>query len=156
MTPATSTSRPMTESDIPGTVAIDALCQGHPWSAGSFREELARGGSGFARIREGEGGEIAGYICAWVSVDELHVGTVGVRPDLRRRGIGKSLVEEALAWGRERGAAAAHLEVRAGNAPAIALYEGLGYHRVGVRRGYYPDNGEDAHLLFLDFLEARP
>jgi ribosomal-protein-alanine N-acetyltransferase len=45
-----------------------------------------------------------------------------------------------------------HLEVRAGNAPAIALYEGEGFVRVGVRRGYYPAAGgrEDALLLRLE------
>ena len=53
-------------------------------------------------------------------------------------------------WATSRGAVLAHLEVRAGNHAAIALYTGLGYRRVGIRRAYYSDNGEDAHLLMRE------
>jgi ribosomal-protein-alanine N-acetyltransferase len=60
------------------------------------------------------------------------------------------MLSRAHDWAVARGATAAHLEVRAGNAPAIAMYESMGYRRVGVRRGYYADNGEDAVLYFAD------
>jgi [ribosomal protein S18]-alanine N-acetyltransferase len=44
------------------------------------------------------------------------------------------VVDQARGWGSER----LLLEVRAGNAPAIALYRGAGFREDGLRRGYYP------------------
>ncbi|MDP9189370.1 MAG: hypothetical protein M3O25_08995, partial [Actinomycetota bacterium] len=41
------------------------------------------------------------------------------------------------------------LEVRVSNLPAIAMYEGLGFHSAGRRRRYYHDNGEDALIMWL-------
>lgn len=142
-------ARRMEPADLPAVLALDARCQGHPWTLGGFREEISRGEEGFPVVRPLADGAIAGYLCAWMVVDEMHLGTVGVDPALRRSGIGRDLVVRSLEWAASRGAAGAHLEVRASNSAAIALYESLGYHRVGIRRAYYPDNGEDAHLLFL-------
>lgn len=129
---------------------LDELCQPHPWGPAIFQGELLRGDSGYAMVLEDGAGGLDAYFCGWVVVDEFHVGNVGVRPELRRRGLAKSMMDDAHRWARSRGAGLAHLEVRAGNAAAIALYEGLGYRRVGVRKGYYADNGEDAHLLVAD------
>ncbi len=140
----------MEESDIAAVAALDAICQGHPWVAGHFRDELARGDDGFARVAAGAGGGIAGFVCCWVVLDEMHVGTISVDPAARRGGIGKAMLSQAHEWAVGRGATAAHLEVRAGNAGAIAMYESMGYRRVGVRRGYYADNGEDAVLYFAE------
>ena len=39
------------------------------------------------------------------------------------------------------------LEVRASNLPAQALYEKYGFAKVGVRRRYYADDGEDAVVM---------
>ena len=148
--------RPMEERDIVDVCRIDALCQGHPWSPVHFRDELSRGESEHARVLAEPTGRIVGYICAWFVCDELHVGTVGVDPDLRRQGMGRELVRRAHRWAIERGGAVAHLEVRAKNVAALALYASLGYRRVGIRRGYYPDNNEDAHLLLCDLAVAAP
>jgi len=146
--------RPMEKRDIADVCRLDALCQGHPWSPVHFQDELSRGESEHARVLAGPDGRIVGCICAWLVCDELHVGTVGVDPLLRRQGVGRELVHRAHLWAIERGGAVAHLEVRAGNVAALALYESLGYRRVGVRGGYYPDNGEDAHLLLCDLVAA--
>jgi N-acetylglutamate synthase len=47
----------------------------------------------------------------------------------RRRGYARKLVTLGLAWARQAGGRRAGIQVLAGNAPAIALYEGLGYVR---------------------------
>jgi len=44
------------------------------------------------------------------------------------------------------------LEVRASNTPAIALYQSLGFIKVGIRKKYYEDNQEDALLMVCDQL----
>jgi ribosomal-protein-alanine N-acetyltransferase len=46
----------------------------------------------------------------------------------------------------------ATLEVRQGNAPAIALYEGLGFKPVALRPHYYLDTQEDALLMWKERL----
>ncbi len=48
------------------------------------------------------------------------------------------------------GCQVALLEVRAGNGPALGLYESLGFRRVGRRPRYYPNDGEDAVLMTLE------
>lgn len=140
----------MEESDLVAVAMLDKACQGHPWLVGHFRDELSRGDEGFARVLEDPEIGIVGYLCAWLTLDELHIGSVGVDPELRRRGLGKGMLSQAHAWARNRGGTAAHLEVRAGNEAAIAMYLSLGYRKVGVRRAYYADNGEDAFLFFAD------
>jgi ribosomal protein S18 acetylase RimI-like enzyme len=48
--------------------------------------------------------------------------------------------------------------VRAGNQRAQALYRGLGYAQVGLRRGYYPAavRREDAVVMSLALALAAP
>jgi aminoglycoside 6'-N-acetyltransferase I len=65
----------------------------------------------------------------------IHVHAVYVEPGWRRRGVGRELLEAALAWGRQKGCLEADLNVLAGN-PARGLYEGLGFQvfEVNMRR----------------------
>jgi ribosomal protein S18 acetylase RimI-like enzyme len=72
---------------------------------------------------------------------------IAVHPGSRGQGIGRSLLEAALAFCRQSGIHTLHLEVRTGNAKAISLYKKCGFVHTGKRPGYYQDNGEDA-LLF--------
>lgn len=150
MNPTDLRSRSMEVGDLIGVCALDELCQGSPWTKGQFRDELDRGLDGFCCVVDDPAGGIAAYLCAWMAADELSIGTIGVSPDWRRHGLARILVKSAHDWALARGGTLAHLEVRVGNTAAIGLYEGLGYRRVGVRRGYYADNGEDALLLLAD------
>ena len=76
-----------------------------------------------------------------------HVLDLSLIHIFRRRGAARALLEELLAWGKAMDLAFLTLEVRASNAPAIALYTGLGFQEVGRRRGYYEAPREDALLL---------
>jgi ribosomal-protein-alanine N-acetyltransferase len=103
-------------------------------------------------LRRERGGEpdtddIAGFLGMWFMVDEAHIVTVAVRPDLRRRGVGELLVAEALEMARERECAFVTLECRVSNTPAQQLYLKYGFVRAGIRKRYYTDNGEDALIM---------
>ena len=70
-----------------------------------------------------------------------------MEPAARRRGLGRRLLLLALQAGRKMGMQKAILEVREGNAPALALYRASGFVRTGRRPRYYADTGEDALIL---------
>ena len=74
-----------------------------------------------ARVGEDAQG-LASYSRDW-----LGLRGVGVRPERRRRGLALAVVGSLLDWGAERGATTAYLQVLADNAPALALYDRLGF-----------------------------
>lgn len=92
-----------------------------------------------------------GLILCRIAADEVEVLTVGVAPAARRRGVALALVIAALDVAREAGATAAFLEVAVDNAPAIALYDQLGFRKTGLRKSYY-DRGSEG---FIDALVMR-
>jgi len=113
----------------------------------SLREELVRP---WARLRAArdESGILLGYALFWHVVDELQLLNVAVAIPARRRGIGRALMNDLIAYARSHDVARILLEVRAGNSAAIALYEQLGFTRFNVRERYYADD-EDAIEMSL-------
>lgn len=89
---------------------------------------------------------VQGFVIARCAADEVEILLVAVAKDARRCGAGTALVAAALADAARAGAVAAHLEVRASNMAAIALYARLGFVAVGGRPRYY-DAMEDAVLM---------
>jgi ribosomal protein S18 acetylase RimI-like enzyme len=67
---------------------------------------------------------------AMVQRRRLHIETVVVCYKHRRQGIGRRLMEEAVAWGRGHGAVEVVLTTWVGNAAAEAFYERLGYREL--------------------------
>ena len=120
-----------------------------PWSAEEF-EALLKGPGAFAILGEaGEPGEAKGFVLCRAIAGEAEILTVAVDPAARRRGWGAALVEMAAGVAKEAGAFELFLEVAADNIAAIKLYEGTGFDRVGLRKGYYPhpDGAKDAVVM---------
>lgn len=126
---------------------IEKLVNSAPWSEQSFRNEIDYPHGRF-RVALVEG-EVVGYGAMWLVVDEAHITTVAVDPEWQRMGIGRRLMIDLLQDAKERGMECSSLEVRRGNAAAIRLYEELGYEQSAIRRRYYPDNQEDAVVMWL-------
>jgi len=143
------TLRPMLPEDLPAVLEIEESSFSRPWSARHFLDEI---GSpfGYPTVAVSADGTLAGYFCLKQVVDEAEILDVAVKGALRGAGIGRLLVESALADSRERGAAVVSLEVRVGNQEAIALYSRLGFREIGRRKGYY-DNGQDAIVMEYEF-----
>jgi ribosomal-protein-alanine N-acetyltransferase len=150
------------DSDVPALAALEAACFTHPWTAAQIAEELAAAPPGGIFVLEGPrrpGG--TGGLCAYCAfrlvLDEMHVLNVAVSPGERRRGLARRLLGFVLRRAARAGARRAFLELRAGNASALALYESLGFRRLSLRRGYYRDPVEDALVLVREGLgDAGP
>jgi ribosomal protein S18 acetylase RimI-like enzyme len=96
---------------------------------------------------------IVGHASARRLVDEVHVLRLVVAQTHRGHGVGRALLDGLVGWAARAGAVRVTLEVRAGNAPALALYEHAGFEVLGTRPGYYPD-GEDARVCTLELAAA--
>jgi ribosomal-protein-alanine N-acetyltransferase len=126
-----------------------------PWSAQLFWQELetAVALSLVAVLREDDRETVAGYFCAWIVADDCTVLRIASDPQLRRRGIGRILLQQGLRQAWERGARMVSLEVRPSNEPALAFYRACGFTLAGARRGYYQETGEDALVMQMDLTE---
>jgi len=135
------------EDRIPAILDIEKEVNSAPWSEKSFRNELDhKGGIFIVALADGK---VAGYGGVWMVVDEAHITTIAVAPESQREGIGTRLVIDLLVRAKEAGMTCATLEVRAGNVPAISLYEKLGFKNTATRKAYYPDNKENAIVMWL-------
>lgn len=94
-------------------------------------------------------GTLVGYITLgmYEAAQEAEVYNIAVAAAHRRKGLGAQLLEQTLAFLTKAGFCRVVLEVRTGNAPALALYSAAGFTRCGLRKGYYADTGEDALVL---------
>ena len=137
---------PMAEQHVAAVTEIDRLSNGAPWSADSFSREILNSQAHY--FVSMDSGQVTGFAGFWTLVDEAHVTTIAVRPECRGRGIGRALMEHLLRTAALLGMTCATLEVRVSNEKAIKLYESLGFLNSGVRKNYYPDNREDAVIMW--------
>jgi ribosomal-protein-alanine N-acetyltransferase len=146
--------RRMQAVDIPQVKALDKLSFSLPWPESAFQYEVNENSASrcwVAEVRQTGGvGSIAAILVLWLIIDEVHIGTLAVHPQYRRMGLAEALMRLGLIEAGQEGARAAYLEVRAGNQPAISLYEKMGFIPVTVRPRYYHDNNEDAVLMNLE------
>ena len=139
----------MKAEHVPQVAQLEKLCFADPWSEMSIASELRSIWSYWVvAVRDDE---VVGYIGSQSSIDESDVMNVAVHPDWRRQGIAEQLIETLIGELKNRGSKALMLEVRASNAPAIALYEKLGFRQVGLRKNYYRNPKEDAYILRKEF-----
>ena len=143
---------PLEEAHIPSILEIESKVNSAPWSEKSFRNELSHPHGVFLVVLLE--GRVVGYGGFWMVVDEAHITTVAVAGEHQRKGIGRRLMVELLNRAKARHMACSTLEVRAGNVPAIRLYEDLGYVSTARRKAYYPDNQEDAIVMWLHDLAS--
>ena len=90
---------------------------------------------------------IAGYVSVWYQGDEAHITEIAVRETLRGNGIGELLLIGSLRAAREYGSHVMTLEARVSNFIAQRLYEKYSFKSVGIRKGYYSNNREDAVIM---------
>ena len=133
-------------SEKTGDVAeLEGLCFSLPWSKKSL--ELLCDGKNVGFVALDEEKRVVAYGGMVCVLDEGQITNIAVHPDFRRQGLGEMIVYALLEYGRENGISMYSLEVRQGNAPAISLYEKLGFACVGVRKNFYSEPVEDAIVM---------
>ena len=130
--------------DLPPVISIERRSFPSPWSVGMFALELSKPDTiGLAAV---EDTRVVGYLVMSRFDRAWHLMNIAVDPGHRRRGLATLLIGSACARvGYEEPIT---LEVRPSNNSAIELYERLGFRSFGLRKGYYPDNGEDAVIMW--------
>jgi len=161
----------MAVSDVPAVATLEKVVFSLPWSAHAFEYELRYNPMAHfivvrpvaeedsaGRARDGRRKlipqPIVGYGGLWQILDEGHICTLAVHPEWRRRGLGELLLVNLIDLATALDAAVATLEARASNLAAQRLYRKYGFQVVGLRKGYYSDNHEDALIMTTDVLSA--
>lgn len=137
-------------ADLPGVISIERRSFRSPWTVGMFALEMSKSDTiGLSAV---EDSRVIGYLVLSRFDRAWHLMNIAVAPEHRRRGIASILIGDAFA--RIDRNDPVTLEVRPTNRSAIELYERLGFRSCGLRKGYYPDNGEDALIMWKGDPEA--
>ena len=146
--------RHMVMEDVDQVHQLDVLSFSLPWPERSFRFELTENPASRMWVAElassSEDSRVIGMLGLWFIIDEIHIGTLAVLPDFRKKGIAQKLLILALMDACHEGASRAYLEVRQSNQAAQVLYKKFGFKITGIRPHYYSDNGEDALMMTLE------
>lgn len=145
--------RPATLADVDAVAAIEAVSFSAPWSRRSFADLVDSRVVDFL-VAEVESG-IAGYAVVYHGGEHCELANLAVAAAHRRRGVGRLLLETAMARAAAKGAREMFLEVRASNEGAQQLYASEGFRPVSRRRAYYSAPVEDALVLRAE-LRAEP
>ena len=133
----------MEEGHIEKIAALEEICFSSPWSVNMVRGEFLNKNATYLIY------ELDGEFCAYLGMhkilDEGYITNIAVSPEYRRRGIAKALLERLIEENRDLSFIT--LEVRESNLGAIALYEGMGFEKVGARPHYYTNPDETAILM---------
>jgi ribosomal-protein-alanine N-acetyltransferase len=142
----------MIKEDLDQVLAIEQISFSMPWSRNLFLSEFRNAPVSLMLVARSsqEPEVIIGYIVCWIVADELHILNLATKPVQRRKGIARLLVLAALKYSYQRNVRRAFLEVRTSNEAALRLYDGLGFVRSIVRKGYYDLPVEDAVVMSLE------
>lgn len=138
----------MVAGDVAAVLAIERASQPVPWTEGLIRDCLK---SDYWNTVVVDGTDVVvAFAIMSAGGGDAHVLNIAVDPARRRQGLARLLLAALMEAARGRGADQLFLEVRAGNKPALTLYNDLGFAEVALRRGYYPLPGggrEDAVIM---------
>lgn len=139
----------MKEAHIPQIAQLETVCFSEPWSENALRDTLEDPKAVFfAAVEENT---VLGYAGMHDIIGEGYVDNIAVFPEHRGKGIGEALTKALMDYSRDAGLDFLSLEVRAGNVPAVSLYQKLGMKEEGRRKNFYRHPIEDALIMTLHF-----
>lgn len=129
---------------------MEAACFTNPWTREMLAGELARNPFARVYVLRLPDTPVAAFCACWIVVDELHINTVAVAHEHRRKGLAMALMRHILDEVAREGIRRATLEVRRSNEAARQLYARLGFTVAAVRPAYYTQPVEDALLMWRE------
>jgi ribosomal-protein-alanine N-acetyltransferase len=157
--PDYSIARLAEHDDLDDVTALEAASFTNPWSRDVLLRDLRNTDVVRVYVLRNAAGRLVGFCGCWFIVDELHINTLAVADEFRRKGHATRLLRFVLAEAAAAGLTRATLEVRRSNDAALALYERFGFEVRGIRPNYYTLPVEDALVLWsqkLSFLDVNP
>lgn len=148
--------RALMPGDIPAVMEVERAIYPFPWTAGNFTDSLSAGHQGWILERAGA---VQAYALTMTVIDEVHLLNFSIAAHRQGQGLGRWLLAWLCEQARGQGARAMFLEVRPSNQRAIDLYRRSRFSQVGLRRRYYPADGdtrEDALVLRREFTPPGP
>jgi [ribosomal protein S18]-alanine N-acetyltransferase len=136
--------------DALSMAAIHRSCFARAWDEAAMAQFLASPEALclVGSVADSSGGMMGGLLIALKAADEAEILTFCVAPACRNAGLGRALLDAAVAQLRAAGAQQLFLEVEDGNEAALKLYCSLGAVPAGRREGYY-EHGADAEIFSL-------
>ena len=138
--------KPLTEEYVDQVCVLEEEAFSMPWHKESFLEMIANENACYLVALVGE--EVVASCGLRHIVGEGEITNVVTKNTMRGKGVGRQILLKLLEEGTKMGAEAFTLEVRVSNAPAIHLYESLGFVSEGVRKNFYEEPTEDALIMW--------
>lgn len=139
--------RRMTPDDLDAVMLIEQAVYPFPWTRGNFSDSIDSGYDCWVFESEAR---LAGYAVVMWLPDEVHLLNISVDGKRQGLGLGRAILRALCADADARGARSMLLEVRPSNATARALYASESFELIGIRKRYYPSDGdsrEDALVM---------
>ena len=149
MTDKTLTPAVLTAAHLSAVAQLEQLCFAEPWSERSLQLLCQANGKGVVILSEEDDTCALAYAGLTHVLDEASVTNIAVHPEFRRQGLGRAVTEALIKQAEQLCVCSLYLEVRPSNAAAIALYDSLGFERMGSRPGFYRFPTEDALVMRL-------
>lgn len=141
--------RKMEEMDINGVMEVDVASFTAPWTKEIYEQEIKHNNHAHYFVIE-ESTNIVGYVGLWIVKGDAQITNIALHPTYRGYKIGEKLFGYAVQYAIQQGAIRLSLEVRVSNVVAQNLYRKFGLVPGGIRKKYYPDNGEDALVMWVN------
>ena len=135
-------------SDARALALAESECfDSDPWSEKMFSDALENPSCHIYILSDMQMTKIVAYAVMYICFDEADLANIATIPSERKKGIGAALMDKVMENSVNTGVERIFLEVRESNYPARNLYSAKGFKEIGIRKKYYRDPVEDAHIM---------
>ena len=138
--------RPLTEEYVDQVCVLEEEAFSMPWHKESFLEMIMNKDACYLVGISDK--EVVASCGLRNIVGDGEITNVVTAKHMRGKGVGRQMLLRLMEEGIKMGVEAFTLEVRKSNAPAIHLYESLGFVTEGVRKNFYEEPTEDALIMW--------